>query len=514
MNKEILKAYTDDFAEMKFNLDPYRWVMYCFEWGKGELKDYPEGPDVWQKRILLLIRKRLMAYKGDDTQKEAFKLIRMAVASGHGIGKSALISMLILWCINTFEDTRGVVTANTETQLRTKTWPELIKWHNMCLTKEMFTVSATSIYSNSPGHDKTWRIDMIPWSENNTEAFAGLHNKGKRLLICFDEASSIADKIWEVTEGALTDKDTEIFWIVFGNPTRNVGRFRDCFPGGMYASRWYHENIDSRTAKATNKALLEEMIADKGLDSDFVKVRILGQFPSNSFEQFIPSDLISESMQRVLRYEQYDFSPVVITCDPAWSGNDDLIIAMRQGLYSRILKVIPKNENDYLIATMLANYETEYNASAVIIDAGYGTGILSAGKTMGRNWKIIWFNSASPDPAYQNMRSYMWGMLKQWLKEGGCLPKDDQLFSELSNIESHINPRTMKIQLESKETMKARGLSSPNKGDALALSFALPSTAVKRESQRFATYSTNPLARRKNTGDYGKIIKNPIFRGR
>jgi hypothetical protein len=69
------------------------------------------------------------------------------------------------------------------------------------------------------------RADAIPWSEENTEAFAGLHNKGRR----FDEASAISDKIWEVSEGALTDEDTEIVWLAFGNPTRNPGRFRDCF---------------------------------------------------------------------------------------------------------------------------------------------------------------------------------------------------------------------------------------------------------------------------------------------
>jgi hypothetical protein len=36
-----------------------------------------------------------------------------------------------------------------------------------------------------------------------------------------DEASAISDKIWEVSEGALTDEETEIIWLAFGNPTRN-----------------------------------------------------------------------------------------------------------------------------------------------------------------------------------------------------------------------------------------------------------------------------------------------------
>ncbi len=105
--------------------------------------------------------------------------------------------MLIKWAF-TFEDTRGVVTANTDNQLRTKTWAELSKWHGISLTKDWATLTATALISNAPGHDKTWRIDAVPWSQNNTEAFAGLHNEGRRILLVFDEASAIADKVWEV----------------------------------------------------------------------------------------------------------------------------------------------------------------------------------------------------------------------------------------------------------------------------------------------------------------------------
>lgn len=117
----------------------------------------------------------------------------LARASGHGIGKSAFISMLINWGMSTCEDCKVVVTANTDNQLRTKTWPEIIKWSNLAITKEWFTCTATAMYSNDPGHDKRWRADAIPWSEHNTEAFAGLHNERKRIIVVFDEASNIAD---------------------------------------------------------------------------------------------------------------------------------------------------------------------------------------------------------------------------------------------------------------------------------------------------------------------------------
>ena len=157
--------------------------------------------------------------------------IQLAVASGHGIGKTALVSWIILWAISTKPDARGVVTANTETQLKTKTWAELGKWFHMFIGKDFFSLTATALFAKDSAHERTWRIDMVPWCERNTEAFAGLHNKERRILVVFDEASAIPDVIWETTEGALTDANTEIIWCVFGNPTRNTGRFRECFPG-------------------------------------------------------------------------------------------------------------------------------------------------------------------------------------------------------------------------------------------------------------------------------------------
>ena len=86
-------------------------------------------------------------------------------------------------------DTRGVVTANTAGQLRTKTWPELAKWHRLAIDGHWFVHTATALHAADPRQERTWRVDAITWSENNTEAIAGLHNKGRRAFALFDEAS-------------------------------------------------------------------------------------------------------------------------------------------------------------------------------------------------------------------------------------------------------------------------------------------------------------------------------------
>ena len=445
--------------------DPLAFVYFAYPWGApGTPLEDMEGPDEWQIQILKDIGEQLK--KGKDLQTA----IQEAVASGHGIGKSALISWLIHFAISTHENTRGVVTANTEGQLRTKTWPELSKWHNMFIAKDLFTYTATAIFSSDKDYEKTWRIDAIPWSKNSPESFAGLHNQGNRILVLFDEASAIDDVIWEVTEGALTDANTEIIWCAFGNPTRNSGRFRECFR--KYRKFWNTYQIDSRTVKISNKAKIEEWLEAYGEDSDFFKVRVRGVFPSASDLQFISTEIADKAQKQVYKPGQFEHLPVIIGVDPAWTGSDSLEIVMRQGYYMKSLASIPKNDDDWRMAQLIAQFEDEYKADAVFIDMGYGTGIYSIGKQLGRKWRLIEFGGKSNDPVYLNMRAYMWGQMKEWLREGGSIPPNDQaLYDDIVGPEAIID-KNGRIQLESKKDMKDRGLPSPNKGDALALTFA------------------------------------------
>ena len=440
--------------------DPVKFVWAAFPWGEGELQG--REPQAWQLDILAAIRDGLV---------DISTAIRIAVASGHGIGKSALVSWLILWAESTYEDTRGVVTANTDTQLRKKTWSELAKWHRLFIGKDLFKLTATSIFSVQDGHEQTWRVDAIPWSKDNPEAFAGLHNQGKRILILFDEASAIIDEIWTVAEGATMDADTEVIFAAFGNPTRNQGRFFECF--NRQAKYWKHKQIDSRTVAISNKQQLAEWIEIYGEDSDFVKIRVRGIFPSTSDNQLISRDLAETALRRQLDKKQYEFAPAIIGVDPAWTGGDTLEIMLRQGLYSKVLETIPRNDNDMAVARKVARYQDDYSASAVFIDMGYGTGIYSAGNDMGRsNWRLVAFAESAESAEYANKRAEIWGEMKKWLQEGGSID-DESMVDELTGPECFIN-RAGKRQLESKQDMKKRGLASPNKADALALTFAFP----------------------------------------
>lgn len=441
--------------------DPLKWAQSAWGWGDGDLKG--EKLRTWQAEVLVELRDHLT----DEATR--FKPFRLAVASGHGIGKSALMSMLGDWALSCHPGARVRVTANTEAQLRTTTSPEFGKWFRSGLTRDLFDVNTMSIAEMK--NPANWRLDFVAWSEHNTEGFQGLHNKGKLVMVLMDEGSNIADTVFDVVEGALTDADTILIFIVFANPTRNTGRFRECFR--RYRSMWRTKQIDSRTVEGTNVEELNERVALYGEDSDYVKVRIRGLFPNSSDRQFIPSNLVDAALGKPLRGDQFSFAPAILTCDPAWTGGDETVIGLRQGLMFDILEIIKKNDNDVWVAQKLAMYEAQYKCSAVFIDAGYGTGIKSAGDVMGRSWQLVWFGGAATDPGCLNKRVEMWRDTREWLRQGGSIPDDTILQEDL------IGPETLprldgKVALESKEDMKKRHLPSPNRGDALALSFAFP----------------------------------------
>ncbi len=456
-----------------FTHDPLGYAMYAYPWGvEGTPLADAHGPRDWQADVMEDIREHL-----SDPAKR-FQPLRVSVASGHGIGKSGLVGMLVDWGLDTCEDARVVVTANTETQLRTKTWPEIIKWRNLSITRDWWRVTKTGIFSAFGGHEEQWRCDAATWSENNTEAFAGLHNVGKRIVLIFDEASAIADKVWEVAEGALTDENTEIIWIAFGNPTRNTGRFRECF--GRYRNLWRTRNIDSRTVEGTNKAYLDELVSTYGEDSDIAKVRVRGQFPSASSMQFIASGVVDQARTRPL--PRYDHSePLVIGVDVARFGDDHSTIAFRRGRDARSIPMIRLHGVDTMtLAARVAEAQHTLGAAMVCVDeGGIGSGVVDRLKQMQVPVAGVQFG-ATPLGAVRlgngekvaNRRAEMWAIMREWL-QGGCIPDDQALADDLTGVEYSFNVRDQ-IQLERKEDMKKRGLASPDDGDALALTFAVP----------------------------------------
>ncbi len=309
---------------------------------------------------------------------------------------------------------------------------------------------------------------MIPWSERNTEAFAGLHNAGKRILVVFDEASAIPDNIWEVTEGALTDEDTEIIWLAFGNPTRNTGRLRECF--GKLKHRWSHRKVDSRTVPGTNKTQIAQWVEDYGEDSDFIRVRVKGEFPRAGTRQFISGDIVDEAVKRTV--EVPFGTPKILSVDVARFGDDQSVVAMRHG---RKLETLIKFRglDTMQLSSEISALITSSRPDAVFVDGvGVGGGVVDRLRQMGH--MVIDVNAGrAPDTenkdTHVNKRVEMWDRMKKWL-DGADIPDDQDLKDELIGIEYGYDNR-MRLQLEKKSDMKKRGLSSPDCADAVSLGF-------------------------------------------
>lgn len=447
-----------------FTHDPLKFCKYIYPWQSNEVAG-SSGPRIWQRTILAAVGTHLKA------KATRYTPCQIAVASGHGIGKSALISMVTHWAMSTCEDCKIIVTANTGTQLSTKTVPEMAKWFRLGINAHWFEVKATSTTIRDPGHERLWRLDAIPWSEYNTEAFAGLHNKGKRIVLIFDEASAIADSVWEVAEGPLTDENTEIIWLAFGNPTQNTGRFRECF--GRFKHRWQTFQIDSRNVEGTNKEQIEKWIADYGEDSDFVRVRVRGEFPRAGSQQFISSDVVATC--RRYRAEGFASLPKVLSVDVARFGDDQTVIGIRQGRQVRILAKL-RGLDTVQVAERVIQWQDKEKPDATVIDAdGIGAGVVDQIRFRGFGQRVFEFHggqAADDASAYFNRRAEVWGLCRDWLTSGAEIPDDAELAMQLEQVQYGFSGK-QQIQLEKKEDMKKRGLESPDCADMLAMTFAV-----------------------------------------
>lgn len=465
-----LDILADDL--IRFRHDPLGWVLWAFPWGEeGGPLEAEDGPDIWQREHLDYIGKRLQA--------DPHTPILTLVVSGHGIGKSCDVAWLILWAVMTAEDTKAVVTANTGSQLKTKTWAELAKWFNMLdpLLQAQFEKTATALYGKAEHRHQTWRAEAQTNSPENPAAFAGAHNAGKRLLMVMDEASEIHPIIWETCEGALTDADTEIIFAVYGNPTDPTGRFKENAEG-RFRHRWKVWNIDSRQVKRTNKKALQEMIDTYGEDSDFVRVRVKGQFPRVGAVQLIPSDVVEAARRRIPVHTPS--MPLILGVDVARFGDDQSVLAPRRGLDA---KTIPwrryRGQDTMALVTAIVQMHQEFGFDAIMIDDGnFGAAVIDRLLQLNfRNVYAVTFSGEGSSVSYganvikvANKRAEIWCKTRQWLYMGGCIP--DEMEIEVDLTGTQYGYRKDDIQLERKEDMKKRGLASPDNGDALACTFA------------------------------------------
>jgi hypothetical protein len=295
----------------------------------------------------------------------------------------------------------------------------------------------------------------------------------------------------------LTDANTEILWLAFGNPTRNTGRFRECF--GRLRHRWSVQQIDSREVEGTNLKQMQSWVEDYGEDSDFVRVRVRGVFPRAGVSQFISGEVIEKAQARQLAFKD-DGAPMILGVDIARFGDDQSVIRGRKGRDGRVIRPIKWRGMDTVFsAGKVAEAIMLYKPEAVFIDGGgVGGGVVDILKA--RGFRVVEINfGAVPRQVlkYANKRAEMWGDMRDWL-ETGVIDADSQLSDDMQAPEYGFD-KDGRLQLERKADMKKRGLASPDDGDALALTFAEP---VQRIDMRTSTHRS---ARQPVATDYSVL---------
>lgn len=453
--------------------DPLGFVLFAFPWGKSgtKLAAYKE-PDIWQCEFLDWLGSEIKAraFNGVD----AVMPIRAAVSSGHGIGKGALTGMLVNFIMATRDKAKGVITANTGPQLQDKTWPAILEWAKLSITRDWFEMNTSIMFAK--GHREAWKCSPQTCDPDNSESFAGQHNVPSTSFFVFDESSNIPEVIGEVADGGLSDGEPMLF--MFGNPTRRSGMFYDVVFGDR-GKRWKSWIIDARDCRHPNKQKIAEDCEDwGGEDSDRFRVRVRGLPPNASDAQFIDSQRVRDAQKRqvvVLPDE-----PLVAGCDLAWGGNDSNVIRFRRGRDARSIHAIripgeltrdPAVLTNRLADVLTQDFDGRKVAMLFLDSAGIAGPIAQRLRELGhKNVREVNFGADSPDPKCRYRRDMLWQRMKEWLLTG-AIDATPRLETDLCGPGLREDAK-QRVWLESKKDMKRRDIASPDDGDALALTFS------------------------------------------
>ncbi|MDB2620124.1 hypothetical protein N9Y18_07755, partial [Litoricolaceae bacterium] len=334
------------------------------------------------------------------------------------------------------------------------------------------------------------------WSEENPDAFAGIHSSYGVCLI-MDEASGIPSPIYSVSEGFFSEPTSNRYWFTFSNPRRNTGPFYDSF--NSKKRFWQNVQIDSRTVEGTDQKLFQSMIEQYGEDSTVARVEVMGEFPSADDDTVIPLDLVRGAVERDVTLTANE--PIVWGLDVARFGGDNSALCVRQGNTVLEIKSFASMDLMQLCGVVKNRYDDSTvmeQPQEILVDViGLGAGVVD--RLREQNLPVRGVNVAeapSTKKNYLNLRAELWFAIKDWLAQRDCrLPNDDELVSELA-APLYKYTSTGKIKIESKDEMRKRGIKSPDKADALALTMASSAASFSGSESYFGYNFKKPLKSR------------------
>lgn len=425
-----------------------------------------EEPEFFHREVL--------GYEPWERQLEISRSIRdnrnTAIRSCNGAGKTFHIAHEALRFLFAYSPAVVLNTAPIWTQVENQYW----RYFRDAYNKARYPLGG-KLLKTSYNIAENWFAMGLANDENRMEAFQGWH--AENILIVFDEASGISPKIYQAALGAMAGGKIVRF-VLIGNPTQNSGPFYDAFKDPSFnkirISAYDVPNVAERKQiipGLVTHEWVDELALKYGEDSDVFKVRALGEFPMHASDTLISIDLVERSFgaDREL-INQHD---EIIGLDPARFGDDDSAFVHRKGNWAKVIEVVNGNNTMELAGKSIQYLRQNKGAKLYIDIIGLGSGIYDRLKEQPEvSSRVYGVNSASTprNPAeYINIRMESWANVKEWLRD--AVIEKHEGFYELANPKYKITSAG-KMQLESKEDMKKRGVASPNVGDALALTLS------------------------------------------
>lgn len=419
-------------------------------------------PDTWQDQAMSdFVLKRYCAW-----------------SAGSGVGKSALIAILILYFLHTRPFSKVPCTAPTQHQLYDILWAEIAHWRRKSeILMKLFDWTQTKVAFR--GHEEEWfavaRTSRPQPGKTVVEGLQGFHAEN----ICFvvDEASGVEDSIFGSVDGALTTKGAHI--IMASNPTRKSGYFYKSVFDPREAQLWATKIIDAETAKHVEPGSLLRIARKYGKQSDYWRVKVKGLPPEVESDALVSLEQMFSAHTRTQCDESAGKGKVVVACDPARYGNDDSVFYVRKGF--RILARESVHGMDTMaVADMAHKLYKDFNADIVLIDEiGLGAGVLDRLKQLvprEHAWKVRGVHvgkEAEDDEEFYNLRAEIfWGL--RTLIDKISIPFDTELLDEeLTTIRYKWDTKDTRIKIIPKDEIKKMLGRSPNDADAFAISFSL-----------------------------------------
>lgn len=422
-----------------------------------------------------LFHREVLGFEPWEKQLEIARAIRdhrnIAVRSCNGAGKTFLIAHEAIRFLMCFPNSVVINTAPTWTQVENQYW----RYFRTAYKKAQMSIGGKLLKTELTISDE-WFAMGIANNPDNVASFQGWH--APNIMIIFDESSGISKVIWEAAQGAMSG-GAVVRFIVIGNPNTNSGPFYDAFTDPTFypikISAFDIPNVKERRAVVpglTDHVFVEEVAARYGVNSSVYKVRVLGEFPDQATDTLIGLDQIVNAFEADRELVNQDED--VAGLDVARFGDDDSALVRRKGNHAKVEWVVNGNDTMELAGKCALYLRANKNTKLYIdITGGLGAGVYDrlreqpdiAGRVFGVN-----VAGTPRDPeTFINIRIESWSNVEQWLRDA-VLEKHEG-FYELAQPKYKITSAG-KMQLESKEDMKKRGVASPNVGDALALTLS------------------------------------------